>query len=162
MSDDDGGILSDIGDELKKFGQSAASQITGSQPQNVPGGTKSPAAQKPQDTSKHSLGEELKMLGQDAISQITGHPVSSSEHLAKLAKADEEFSQKEQEAIRARIKQIYEEYRLKHGRQKQQEKMIEAKQEEQKKAELSQVKKQEAPRADIAKTRAEIKNYGAE
>lgn len=143
MADDSGGLLSDIAEtigdvagaaagELKKFGQTAASQISG-----------------------HAAG-----TGQPTKPDIA--KVKSAE-IAKMAKADNKFSQVESAKIKAKINQIYQEYAARRAREEKQQKMVVEQQSEQKKAIEEDQKRQEMDiNPAITKTRAEIKNYGAE
>lgn len=176
-SSDSGGIGDIVGDiaesagdvggavlgELKKFGKSAGAQVTGSS--DITGGLNSPKSSKVKaapaglDTT-HSILGELKKFGQAATSQITGHEESAA-NLASMTKRDDEFSEKESRAVRAKIKQIYEEYSAKRASEGKQQETVAEHQEEQQK-QIQEAKKKEMPRSDIQKTRAEIKNYGAE
>lgn len=177
--DSGGGILGDIADaagdvggaiadEFKKLGSSATSQVTGSAPTQTSNNSQSTddvsildqlIGTNGKNNSKvhDSAGDEVKKFGQSFLSQITGHEVAHEQ----LAKEDDEFSKRESDAIAAKIKQIYAQHVAKRQQQEKQEEMVEEKQEEQKK-DFEQVRKKEEVRSDIQKTRAEIKNYGAE
>ena len=191
MSDDGSGGIGDIfsgivdaaGGELKKFGQSASGQVTGSK-----GGQSAPAAD-----AAGSLAGQLKKFGQSATSQVTGSApggdapkvtdkskydyslfgelkkigqsalgqVSGNEELSKMQNEDKAFSDRESEVIKARIKAVYAEHAAKSARKDQQEEMME-KQEEKQQEQIKEVKKEELSNRAIQQTRAEIKNYGAE
>lgn len=180
MSDDSGRILSEItetvGDvaeaaagELKKFGQSATSQISGHAGQAGGQPSKADIAKaknatgggSPQD---RSAIEEVKGFGKSVLDQITGHTDQTQGDIAKMAKADNKFSQVESEKIKAKINQIYQEYAAKRAKEQQQQETLAKQQEEQTKQIVEQKKKEEMVAANpaIAKTRVEIKNYGAE
>lgn len=153
-SSDDTSVLT----QFKKFGQSATSQVTGSQPSDA---NASPTNSKHADYD-YSLFGELKKLGQSATSQVSGHEMPISEgDMKAMAKSDEAFSKKESAAVAARIKQIYAQYAAKKSQEEKQEEMIEKQKEEVKVEQKKEVKKVET-NAAIQKTRAEIKNYGAE
>ena len=178
MSDDDGGIVSGIADvagdvagavvgELKKFGKSATSQVTGS---TGPGDDLTSAAksavknasQGPSGDDNQSIFGEFKKIGQSATSQLTGGAVAVSEKdLQKMAKKDDDFSKKASSATVAKMNRIYEEYAAKRAREKQQAEMVEKQKEEMKGEQEEEIKKEET-NAAIQKTRPEIKNYGAE
>lgn len=179
MADDSGGILSDIAEtvgdvaeaaagELKKFGQSAASQISGHAGQAGGQPSKADIAKaksatgggSPQD---QSAIDEVKGFGKSVLGQITGHTEEYGD-IAKMAKADNKFSQVESEKIKAKMNQIYQEYAAKRAKERQQQEVVKKQQEEQTKKLVEQQKKEEMAVVDpaIAKTRVEIKNYGAE
>ena len=159
MADDDG-IISEIAGavagEFKKFGKSASSQITGSSNQTPQQSTN---AAKTTDTSAHSVLDEFKLLGKSAAAQISGH--TDDANLATLAKKDKEFSKAAEAQVKARIASLYEEYAAKKAREQQQQVLVEKQQEEVNAQQETEVKKQQTNSA-IQKTRAEIKNYGAE
>lgn len=179
MADDSDGILSEIADvvgdvageaadELKKFGQTAGSQISGQSGQ---------ASQQPgsADISKvrtatggsateQSAVDEIKDFGKSFLAQITGHTDVAGGEVAKMAKADNKFSQVESAKVKAKINQIYQEYAAKRAKEQQQQTLAKQQQEKEKVVQLQKEKKQEGMDVAIAqaKTRAEIKNYGAE
>lgn len=107
---------------------------------------------------------ELKKIGQTALSQITGSgaQIPTADQVKQLAKKDEQFSKEAQAEIQARIRAIYEEYAAKRKKHEMIATQQEQQFQEQKKQELDTLKKQEPLSPAIAKTRAEIKNYGAE
>lgn len=163
-----GDTVKTIGTELKKMGQTATSQIGGAnqaankQPQ-VPDNTSG----KPSGGTNYSLLEELKKVGQTAGSQISGRSDANSqaEDIESLKKKDEEFSKQEGETLRAKIDQIYREHAQKKAaeeKKKKEEAVMEMEKKRQKREEIQQLKKLEPPNPAVAKTRAEIKNYGAE
>lgn len=153
-SSDDTSVLS----QLKKFGQAATSQVTGLQ---LTDANSTPAKSKHSDYEYSLLGE-LKKLGQSATSQATGHePPPSKGDVKAMAKSDDAFSKKESAVVAAKIKQIYAEYAAKKAQEGKQEEMVEKQQEEAKEEQKKEIKKEET-NAAIQKTRAEIKNYGAE
>jgi len=160
----DDGILGDIGEtigeaagavagELKKFGKSATSQVTG------PDKTKTPKSPPAEPTSAKG---ELKKLGSTIFGQVTGHDQGAQ--VAQMAKADKEFSKKESDLIAQKIKQIYAAHAARRAQEQKQKEAIEVQKEQQQVIFQEQAKKQEDLSANpaIAKTRAEIKNYGAE
>ena len=114
---------------------------------------------------------ELKKIGKTAFSQILGtnpnDQIPGKNELAEMAKKDEKFSIEEQAKIHAKIKAVYEEFEaIKRKKQQEKEAAQEVQEEETKKLEElneERVKEQElAVNPAIEKTKAEIKNYGAE
>ena len=114
---------------------------------------------------------ELKKIGQTAFSQLLGtnpsDQIPDKDGLTEMAKKDEKFSIEEQAKIHAKIKAIYEEFEaIKRKKQQEKEAAQEVQEEETKKLEElneERVKEQElAVNPAIEKTKAEIKNYGAE
>ena len=102
-----------------------------------------------------------------AVSQIIGQgqaQTPTTDDLAKLSDKDKKFSDAAQEEVRARIQAIYEE----HAATRKKEEMIQKQQEAQigdqkeKQEELLGKQQKDMPISAIEKTRAEIKNYGAE
>ena len=184
MADGDGigskiiGALEDVGEaageELKKFGKSATSQITGSSGQGdsntnskLSNSSLVPPTDKKQKPSEpHSFMDEVKKIGEDVVGQVSGHEVHfSKSDISKMKKDDDEFSKAEAEATRRKIKRIYEEYAAKQAQKKRQEETAEVQEEEQvqQKKEFEQQKKKKiVPNKAIEQTKAEIKNYGAE
>jgi len=180
-----GEVTSGIAGEFSKLGKSVTSQITGSTPKNpadatavkqVTGFGKAITGQlfgsKPESTQKAksipqpaSFLDELKKMGRSVTAQVSGAEDLTGEQVSEMAKKDEEFSKQEADALKARIAKIYEEYRAK---KKQMDEEIKSKlaQEEQhqKEGEVLMQKNEEVSLNNpaIAKTRAEIKNYGAE
>lgn len=113
------------------------------------------------------FGEELKKIGKTAVSQITGKPGDqqsqvSAGDLKTIVASDKKFSKKGEAEVKAKIAQIYQEYALKRAKEQKQEQLVQERQEEQRKLEVREIKKQEMADPSIAKTRAEIKNYGNE
>lgn len=178
MGDDSDGILSEIADvvgdvageavdELKEFGQSAASQISGHAGQTA-GQQARADISKVKSAVTGSAGDQsaedvVRGFGKSFTSQITGHTDLTSGDITKMVKADTEFSKVESEKVKAKIKQIYQEYAAKRAREQQQQ--VAAKQQEEQTKQLVEQNKTEemiASNPAIAKTRAEIKNYGAE
>lgn len=167
-----GDIAKSIGGELSKFGKSATSQIGGSQDQTSPSqpsnvkqdSTAAPAsASTPGQTDEHfSLMSELKNIAKVAGSQVSGKHITNEE-IAQLNKKDKEFSEAEIVALRAKINKIYQEYEAKKAQEKKQKEMEVSAQEQKKLVEKQEEKKiDKETNPAIAKTRAEIKNYGAE
>lgn len=114
-----------------------------------------------------AVGEELKKIGKTAVSQITGKPGDgqsqvSAQDLKTLKAQDQKFSKKGEAEVKAKIAQIYAEYAAKKAREQKQEATVQQQQEQEKTQVLEQARKQEVITTPIAKTRAEIKNYGAE
>ena len=110
---------------------------------------------------------ELKKIGQVAVTQITGSPQTqtpTAQDVTKLSDKDKKFSEAAQAEIQARIKAIYEEHAARRRKEemakRQQEAQIE--QQEEGRAELAKKQEKSVPLAAIEKTKAEIKNYGAE
>ncbi|MDZ4209567.1 MAG: hypothetical protein U1C56_00140, partial [Candidatus Curtissbacteria bacterium] len=188
MGDDDGGGIGDIfsdvvgaaGDELKKFGSSASSQVTGSKGGQASNSsddtsvltqfkkfgqsvTSQVTGSQPSDDNssgtkgKHSdydysLFGELKKFGQSATSQVSGHePPISEGDVRAMAKSDDAFSKKESAAVAAKIKQIYAQYAAKSAHEEKQEEMVEKQKEEMKVEQKKEIKKEET-NAAIQKT----------
>lgn len=155
-----GDIAGSVGGELAKIGKSAVSQIGGKQ-------TDSPSPVKPSDVAKtgDSPGE-IKKAGQAIGAQIMGGGGAQTDaQVAAMAQKDKEFSQAGVDQVRAKVKQIYEEHAARKAREKQEQEAVREQQEEQKKLEVEQLKKQEKKspvNPAIDRSRAEIKNYGAE
>lgn len=161
IADSVGDVGGAIVDELKKFGKSATSQVTGSEPSADNTGSKASGAKQtsadPGDDD-HSILTEFKKLGQAAMGQVTGHEQAAA--LSAMKKKDDEASKREYTAVSAKIKQVYAQYAAKRAKEQKQEEAIEQHRQQQK--QLAEIKQKEEPRADIQRTRAEIKNYGAE
>lgn len=150
--------------ELKKVGKTATGQITGKTTQPAP---LSPLSQtKVIKGGSETLMGQIGQFGRTASGQISGQmPDLMNADIAKMAKSDELFSETARAEVRAKIKRIYEEYAAKRAREEQQRQLLEQQQEqEMNKLEVSKLakKQQEEVNPAIAKTRAEIKNYGAE
>ena len=158
--------VGDVGDaivsELAKLGKTATSQVTGSAPSPDTTLPKSSGAKQPpvSTDSDHSILSEFKKFGQTAIGQITGH--GQEANISAMKKKDDEASRQEYREIKSKIDQIYAQYAARRAREQKQQELIQVRQEEEQQKQLVEIKKKEVPRADIAKTRAEIKNYGAE
>lgn len=155
-----GDIAGSVGGELAKIGKSAVGQISGK-----PTDSKSPV--NPSDITKSADSQsEIKKAGQAIGAQITGGGGAQTDaEVAAMAQKDKEFSQAGVDQVRVKVKQIYEEYAAKKAREQRQQEAAREQQEERKKLEVEQLKKQErkspvSPAID--KSRAEIKNYGAE
>lgn len=167
-----GDVAKTVGGEMQKIGKSATSQIGGSdqsgQSSNITASNVTDASSlKPSGGKKDfSLFSELKAVGKTMGSQIAGGTQpDASTNVNELKKKDEEFSKSEVESIRVKVDQIYKEYAQKKVAEEQKKKEEAMKQHEekrQKREEIQQLKKLDAPNPAIAKTRAEIKNYGAE
>lgn len=110
------------------------------------------------------IADELGKLGKSAASQISpqSQPQSSSDDITQLAEKDKEFSKKEAAVVQGRINRIYQEYAAKRAKEQKQQEMVQNQQEIQKDREIQEIKKQQTINPAIAKSRAEIKNYGAE
>ena len=114
--------------------------------------------------------DEFKKIGSAFLGQIVGaSPNADLKHneVKELAKNDKEFSEAASAEVSARVKTYYEQYYQMQKKRKEQLEQQEAiKDEEEKKLEDLNEKKvsrdQLSIRGEIAKTRAEIKNYGAE
>lgn len=180
MADDSGGILSEIADvvgdvageavdELAKFGQTATSQISG-HAGGTGQGTKADVSKIKNATtgavSDQTAVDEVKGFGKSFLGQITGHMDAVGADIAKMAKADNKFSEVESAKVKAKINQIYQEYTAKRAREQQQQQVQEQKEEQgkAKAVQLQSEKKQEDMDVAVAqaKSKAEIKNYGAE
>lgn len=113
-----------------------------------------------------AFGEELKKIGKTAVSQVTGKPQDQGTaivaDLKAMQKGDRQFSKQGEAEVKAKIAQIYAEYAAKRAKEQKQEQLVQERQEEQRKLEVGEIKKQEMADPSIAKTRPEIKNYGAE
>lgn len=108
---------------------------------------------------------ELKKVGQAAVGQILGlqGQVPSEEDLSKMKKEDKQFSQAAEAEVKAKIQAIYDECRTRRKEQKELEAKKEAEEEEvEKVAEINQLRRTREINPAVDKTRAEIKNYGAE
>ena len=178
MGDD--GILSNIGDvvgevadeafgELKKFGQSATAQISGHSPQVTGQPTKADVAKAKSAISgspvqDKSAVDDVGDFGKSFLGQITGHVSDvGEEQIAELAKKDSKFSNVESAKVKQKINQIYAQHAAAKAREQQQEEVVEEQQEEQEKQLAEEQKKEDlSTNPSVAKTRAEIKNYGAE
>ncbi|MCR4324301.1 MAG: hypothetical protein NUV69_01290 [Candidatus Curtissbacteria bacterium] len=148
-----------VGSELKKFGKSAASQVTGGQDSSS-NSTNNSAKNKSSSPGDNPVGE-FKKVGQSIVGQISGREPRHDE-IAEMKKNDDEFSEAEHSAVAVRIQQIYEEHAAKRASEAKKEEMVEGRKEEVKAENLEVQKKQEFTNSAIQKTRAEIKNYGAE
>ncbi|GEM_PF-5728265 len=178
ISDGVSTVASSAGDEFKKAGQSTISQVTGnsvgSHSTSEPHSLKSAAnnlgngtANSGDDASgDYSVWGEFKKLGKSASGQVSGNDDNAgADSLNAMTKKDENFSSVEYANVRAKVQQIYAEYEAKKKKQeiaqKQQGEVVE----EQKK-EIEEIKeerkKDDFVNSAIEKSRAEIKNYGAE
>src|SRR3990167_302615 len=166
IADVAGGVVAAVGDELKKFGKSAASQVTGSQAS--PQKTAQPSAGSTGgDDAASAIVGEFKKLAHTVGSQVTGsEPTFDGSQLAKMAKKDEEFYAQEAAAILAKINRVYQEYAVKRAREQQQRQIEEQRRDKEKKEVVRLQKNEKQEGMDVAvaqaKARAEIKNYGAE
>ena len=111
--------------------------------------------------------DELKKIGQTAASQITGSPqaqMPTANDVAKLSDKDKKFSDAAQAEVQSRIQAIYEEHTARRKKEEMARKQQQAQIGEQKEKQEELVAKQQkqVPLAAIEKTKAEIKNYGAE
>ena len=166
-----GNVAKTVGGEIKNIGKSATSQIGGAdqsgQSSNIAAADVAGASlQKPLADKDFSLLSELKAVGKTMGSQIAGSSKTDAEaDVESMKKKDDEFSKSEAEAIRAKVDQIYKEYAQKKVAEEQKKKEEEMRQQEekrQKREEIQQLKKLDQSNPAVAKTRAEIKNYGAE
>jgi hypothetical protein len=110
-----------------------------------------------------SLFGELKKFGQSAQGQVSGQAPTDGE-IAQMVKADDEFSEQEGAAVRAKIASIYAEHAARRKREKQiqeqqQTQLDQAKKEQQG---VIQVKRSQEVNPMVERAKAEIKNYGAE
>jgi|SRR3989344_998261 len=109
---------------------------------------------------------ELKKIGKVAVSQITGvqSQTPTADDVAKLDKQDKEFSGSAQAEVEARIRAIYEEYEARRKKQEMAAKQQQAQigEQKEKQEELLGKQQKDMPISAIEKTKAEIKNYGAE
>lgn len=110
------------------------------------------------------IAGEFTKLGKSAASQISpqSQPQQSSDDITQLAKEDKEFSKKEAAVVQGNINRIYQEYAAKRAKEQKQQEMAQNQQDVQRNAQIEEIKKQQAINPAIAKSRAEIKNYGAE
>ncbi len=113
---------------------------------------------------------EFSKLGKIALSQLFGSSsnVVDLKHgeIKDLAKKDDKASEIEHAEVRAKVKNIYDQY---YAQKKKKEEITKQQQEEQQQEEVKRQeeflegKKKEVPvNPSIDKARAEIKNYGAE
>lgn len=171
-----GDVVKTIGGELKKLGKTATSQVVGSgqnqksqpaqDPSTSPTSDNTAVSSDEQGTSfskQLSLGSEFKKIGSTLGSQITGSKPAAPD-IADMKKKDKEFSDAETESLRKKIDQIYREHGAKVAREREQKAALAQQAADRKKAEeVRQVKRiKEETNPGVAKTRAEIKNYGAE
>ncbi|KKS04924.1 hypothetical protein A2W45_02205 [Candidatus Curtissbacteria bacterium RIFCSPHIGHO2_12_41_11] len=110
---------------------------------------------------------ELKKIGKVAVSQIIGQgqaQTPTTDDLAKLSDKDKKFSDAAQEEVRARIQAIYEEHAARRKKEEMARKQQQAQigEQKEKQEELLGKQQKDMPISAIEKTRAEIKNYGAE
>lgn len=180
-----GDVASGISGEFSKLGKSLASQVTGSTTnsalnadagQQITGfgktitgqifGSKPESAQKTKSVPKPtSFLDELKKLGRSATAQVSGAEDLSADQISEMAQKDEEFSKQETDVLRARIAKIYDEYQEKRKKDEEERKQkLMGVEQKSKEAEIlmEENKKASLTNPAIAKTRAEIKNYGAE
>ena len=187
MNDDSliGEVASGVAGEFSKFGKSITSQVKGSTPadtQNTDSsnqitgfgkaitgqifGANPESAPKPKSTPQPaSFLDELKKMGRSVTAQVSNSEDFNKGQVAEMAKKDEDFSKQEADVYRSRIARIYQEYQAKKRQDEEKRKQILV-QEEQKKQEadafMQEKKDRNSPNAAIDKSRAEIKNYGAE
>lgn len=193
--DDSGGVLGEIGsavatvagavgDELKKFGQSATSQVSGgsnsgqtsrdtSAVDQLAGFGKSITAQITGSSAsgdnlqsqKSGKKADLSVLGElSNFAKSAASQVSEGKVLEEMKASDAEFSEREAGVVRAKIARVYEEHNAKRKQEERVKKQQEVQVEAQKK-QVEQFKKTEQNdevNPAVAKSRAEIKNYGAE
>lgn len=156
------GVAGTAGSELKKAGKSMFGQVGAS--------SSGLASQKPAAASKttphynYSARGETKKFGLNILSQVAGTKRSYSE-IEQMQKADEEFSSSAHSQLRDKIDAMY----VNHQQRRKQEEENRRQQEEQAKQEKKQHELESRKTSNepwespaIAKTRAEIKNYGAE
>jgi len=116
------------------------------------------------------IADEFKKLGSTILSQIIGSSDNADlkhHEIKELAKDDREFSKAARAEVTARVKAYYDEYyAMNKKKQELQDEQKEKQKEEEKKLEELNEKKVSRDQliisSEIAKTRAEIKNYGAE
>jgi len=160
---------SQIGGEFKKVGNTVVSQVTGSP---APAGSSGDASLKDAATrlgtgpgDNNSVWGEFKKMGKSIGSQVSGDEDVSGGVLSAMTKKDEDFSQTEYAAVRAKVKQIYEEYEAKKKREEamrvQQTEVVNEQKKEMEELKVEK-KKEEFVDPSVQKSRAEIKNYGAE
>ena len=110
---------------------------------------------------------ELKKIGQTAVSQITGSQqtqIPTADEVKKLDKNEQEFKKEAIPEVQARIRRIYEEYAARRRKEEIAKKQQEAQigEQKEKQEELLGKQQKDMPISAIEKTKAEIKNYGAE
>ena len=162
-----GDTVKTIGGELKQIGKSFTSQIGGANQSSVQPQAPDSISSKSGGSKHYSLLDELKKVGQTAGAQISGHTDSAGQDfdIDARKKHDEESSKAEFESIRSKVDQIYREHAQKRAAEEQKKKeeaMKVMEHKKQKREEIQQLKRIEGPNPAVAKTRAEIKNYGAE
>lgn len=143
--------------QVTGFGKAITSQIFGSKPELAPKANSTPPAT--------SFLDELKKMGRSVTAQVSGAEDLSGEQVSEMAKKDEEFSKQEADALKARIAKIYEEYQAKKKQMDEElKRKLAEKEQHQEEGEKLMQQNEAASFANpaIAKTRAEIKNYGAE
>jgi len=160
MDDDSiaGEVISTIGSELSKLGKSVTSQITGSSSDLGQSKKSTPLSK-----ADFSLFGELKKFGQSAQGQVSGHLPTDSE-IAQMVKKDDEFSEQEGAAVRAKIARIYQEHEARRKKEKQlaEQQQAQIEQTKKEKQEVIQVKRSQEVNPMVERAKAEIKNYGAE
>ena len=112
-----------------------------------------------------AVGEELTKVGQTAMGQVTGKTQApSADEIANLAKKDKNFSKKGEVEVKARIKAVYQEYaaKQKKAQMKEEAQKQQAEQQQEEVAELENQQKSEELNVQVERSKAEIKNYGAE
>ena len=112
-----------------------------------------------------AVGEELTKVGQTAMGQVTGKTQApSANEIANLAKQDKNFSKKGEVEVKARINAIYQEYAAKQKKAQmgQETQKQQAEQQQEEVAELENQQKSEELNVQVERSKAEIKNYGAE
>lgn len=160
---------SQIGGEFKKVGHTVVSQVTGSLP---PAGSHDDSSIKEaagklagSGDDNNSVWGEFRKMGKSVSAQVSGDEDIGGDAISEMTKKDKDFSKTEYVAVRAKVKQIYEEYEAKKKKEEAMRKQAEDVQEAQKEEvkELQEEKKKdEFVNPAIQKARAEIKNYGAE
>lgn len=120
-------------------------------------------------TAGTDILEELAKIGKTALSQILGTSENydlKHDDIKKMASEDDKFSESAISEQQAKIKAAYEAYYEQKRRREKLKEEEEQKEEERKKMEEVNaervVKQKMAIPLGVAKTRAEIKNYGAE
>lgn len=156
------GVASTGVGEFKKAGKSMFGQVGG----NSPGSASQTSAASGKTTPHYNYSPkgETKKFGLNILSQVAGTKHSYSE-IEQMQKADEEFSSSAHSQLRDKVNAIY----ASHSQKQKQEAENRRQQEEQVKQERKQQELESRKKSHeswespaIAKTRAEIKNFGAE
>lgn len=156
------GVAGTAGSELKKAGKSMFGQVGGSS--SASASQASAASDKTTPHYNYSPKGETKKFGLNILSQVAGTKLSYGE-IEQMRQKDEEFSSVAHGQLRDKINAMYANHQQRRrqeaeNRQHQEEQVKQEK--KQHELELRKTSNEPWESPAIAKTRAEIKNYGAE